>query len=254
MAVNDVSFTAPRGRITGLIGPNGAGKTTTFNACSGLVRPSAGLIELDGQALTSSSVSARARNGLGRTFQRVQLFESLTVKSNIELSRECGIAGRNPLRQLRSTSRESREVLQATQAAVELTGIGSLMGLPVRELSTGQRRLVEMARVLSSPFDMILLDEPSSGLDQTETAQLGDILLQVVRERGIGLLLVEHDMSMVRRVCDHVYVLDFGNLIFDGSVDEMAESEVVRAVYLGTDEDLIEAAAEAEAGAITTQT
>ena len=145
-------------------------------------------------------------------------------------------------------------MLEATQAAVELTGIGSLMGLAVRELSTGQRRLVEMARVLSSPFDMILLDEPSSGLDQTETAQLGDILLRVVEERGIGLLLVEHDMSMVRRVCDHVYVLDFGNLIFDGSVDEMAESEVVRAVYLGTDEELIEAAAEAEAGAITTQT
>jgi len=100
---------------------------------------------------------------------------------------------------------------------------------------------------------MILLDEPSSGLDQSETAQLGDILLSVVRERQIGLLLVEHDMSMVRRVCDYVYVLDFGNLIFDGTVEEMSRSDVVRAVYLGTDEDLIEAAVEAEAAVTNTQ-
>ena len=105
----------------------------------------------------------------------------------------------------------------------------------MKDLSTGQRRLVELARVLSGPFDMLLLDEPSSGLDQAETQQFGEILRRVVAERGIGILLVEHDMSLVQQVCERVYVLDFGRLLFEGTADEMITSDVVRAAYLGTE-------------------
>jgi ABC-type branched-subunit amino acid transport system ATPase component len=117
----------------------------------------------------------------------------------------------------------------------------------VKDLSTGQRRLVELARALAGPFDVLLLDEPSSGLDQTETRQFGDILTRVVAERGVGILLVEHDMSLVRQICDHVYVLDFGRVLFEGTPQEMVESEGVREAYLGSEgaaPEIIEAEAE----------
>lgn len=242
VAVDDASLHAPRGVITGLIGPNGAGKTTTFNACSGLLKPTSGRIRLHDEDITRSSSAARARRGLGRTFQRVQLFESLSVRTNIELARECAVAGGNPLRQVVPRRHDSRLVRDATLEAIQLTGIGDLVDSPVKSLSTGQRRLVELARVLTGPFDMILLDEPSSGLDQAETEQFGTILRHVVAVRGLGILLVEHDMSLVQQVCDRVYVLDFGRMLFEGTANEMIGSDVVRAAYLGSEG--VEAAAD----------
>jgi ABC-type branched-subunit amino acid transport system ATPase component len=126
-------------------------------------------------------------------------------------------------------------VRQAVLEAVELTGLENLAAFKVSDLSTGQRRLVELARVLAGPFSLLLLDEPSSGLDQAETEQFGRILTRVVAERNTGILLVEHDMSLVRQVCDRVVVLDFGQQIFEGTPAEMASSEIVRAAYLGAD-------------------
>jgi ABC-type branched-subunit amino acid transport system ATPase component/branched-subunit amino acid ABC-type transport system permease component len=237
IAVNGVSFAAPLGTITGLIGPNGAGKTTIFNACSGLVSPNHGRISLLGDDVSGLSAAGRARRGLGRTFQRVQLFETLSVRTNVELARECTIAGSNPLRHLISRRREERDISTAVRNAVDLTGIEPLLDSPVKDLSTGQRRLVELTRVLAGPFDIVLLDEPSSGLDHNETRRLGDVLVRVVQERGVGLLLVEHDMSLVRQVCSNIYVLDFGNLIFEGSPAEMSQSEVVKIAYLGEGDD-----------------
>ena len=242
VAVDDASLHAPCGAITGLIGPNGAGKTTTFNVCSGLLKPTSGRIRLHDHDVTRSSPAARARRGLGRTFQRVQLFESLSVRTNIELARECAVAGGNPLRQIVPRRHDARLVKDATSEAIELTGIGGFVDWPVKSLSTGQRRLVELARVLTGPFDMILLDEPSSGLDQAETEQFGAILRHVVAVRGLGILLVEHDMSLVQQVCDRVYVLDFGRMLFEGTATEMIASEVVRAAYLGSEG--VEAAAD----------
>ncbi len=235
VAVDDASLRAPCGAITGLIGPNGAGKTTTFNACSGLLKPTSGSIRLHDHDVTRASPAVRARRGLGRTFQRVQLFESLDVRTNIELARECAVAGGNPARQIVPRRRDARLVRDATLEAIELTGIGGFVDSPVSSLSTGQRRLVELARVLTGPFDMILLDEPSSGLDQAETEQFGAILRHVVAVRGLGILLVEHDMSLVQQVCDRVYVLDFGRMLFEGTASEMLGSEVVRAAYLGSE-------------------
>jgi ABC-type branched-subunit amino acid transport system ATPase component/branched-subunit amino acid ABC-type transport system permease component len=245
VAVDDASLHAPCGVITGLIGPNGAGKTTTFNACSGLLKPSSGRIRLHDQDITRSSPAARARRGLGRTFQRVQLFESLSVRTNIELARECAVAGGNPARQVFPRRHDARLVRDATAEAIELTGIGAFVESPVQSLSTGQRRLVELARVLTGPFDVILLDEPSSGLDQAETEHFGAILRHVVAMRGLGILLVEHDMSLVQQVCDRVYVLDFGRMLFEGTATEMIDSDIVRAAYLGS-EDLETAADDAE--------
>jgi ABC-type branched-subunit amino acid transport system ATPase component/ABC-type branched-subunit amino acid transport system permease subunit len=236
VAVDDVSLAAPLGVITGLIGPNGAGKTTTFNACSGLLRPTSGRISLLGHDVSELSPAARARRGLGRTFQRVQLFESLSVRTNIELARECSIAGANPYRQFFRSAHETETIAESARSAISLVGVEPFLDIPIKDLSTGQRRYVELARVLAGPFDLIMLDEPSSGLDQNETERLGEILVSVVRERGIGLLLVEHDMSLVRQVCSHVYVLDFGNLIFEGSPEQMTSSEIVRAAYLGVEE------------------
>jgi ABC-type branched-subunit amino acid transport system ATPase component len=235
VAVDDVTLAAPVGRITGLIGPNGAGKTTTFNACTGLLRPDGGTVRFDGVDVTGEAPQARARRGLGRTFQRMELFDSLTVAENVALGREAGLAGSNPLRQLVAPRHDRATVEQATVEALELCGIAALARRPAGSLSTGQRRLVELARVLAGPFRLLLLDEPSSGLDGEETDRFGDILTTAVAERGLGILLVEHDMSLVMRVCEHLYVLDFGRLIFEGTPAEVRDSPEVRAAYLGTE-------------------
>jgi ABC-type branched-subunit amino acid transport system ATPase component/branched-subunit amino acid ABC-type transport system permease component len=234
-AVSDLSLTAPAGQITGLIGPNGAGKTTTFNACCGLVKPSGGRVFLHGRDVSHLGPASRARHGLGRTFQRVELFNSLTVEENIEFGREAILAGVNPVSQLAATPGQKTLIKAATEEAIDLTGIGSILKRRVADISTGQRRLVELARVLAGPFDMILLDEPSSGLDETETLRFGNILTQTVAQRGVGILIVEHDMALVRQICDKVWVLDFGRLIFEGSTHQMLSSEVVKAAYLGSE-------------------
>jgi ABC-type branched-subunit amino acid transport system ATPase component/branched-subunit amino acid ABC-type transport system permease component len=235
VAVSDVSLSAPVGRITGLIGPNGAGKTTLFNVASGLVRPGGGTLRLHGADMSGLDPAARARRGLGRTFQKMELFDSLTARENVSLGWEAARAGRRPWRHLAETSADRRSRGAATDQALALAGIAGLAGRPVAALSTGQRRLVELARCLAGRFDVLLLDEPSSGLDGAETERFGDILTQVVAERGVGILLVEHDMALVMSICDYVHVLDFGTKIFEGGPADVASSETVRAAYLGTE-------------------
>jgi ABC-type branched-subunit amino acid transport system ATPase component len=233
VAVDQLAFEVPPGRLTGLIGPNGAGKTTTFNVCSGLVRPRSGTVRLHGRDITKLAPPARARLGLGRTFQRVALFERLTVKENVSLGREARLSGTRPLGLIRSTRRERTIIDRATAEALELCGLQEHRHRAAGTLSTGQRRLVEVARALAGGFDVVLLDEPSSGLDAVETARLGEVLEAVVRARGTGVLLVEHDMALVRMVCEYVYVLDFGHLIEHGRTSEVLARRSVRDAYLG---------------------
>ena len=233
VAVDNVSLEVTSGQIVGLIGPNGAGKTTTFNACSGLIRPTSGEIRLNERIVTRQGPSSRARLGLGRTFQRMELFESMSVYENVALGAEAASAGRNPLNHLVSNKRGAAKVQVETIEALELCGLGQLQHTPVAVISTGQRRLVELARCLAGSHSLLLLDEPSSGLDQQETLQFGSILTRVVEVRGVGVLLVEHDMSLVMSVCDNVYVLDFGQLIAEGSPGQIKDSPVVQAAYLG---------------------
>jgi ABC-type branched-subunit amino acid transport system ATPase component len=232
-AVQNISLQAPVGLVTGLIGPNGAGKTTTFNACSGFLSPTSGRVELFGREATRDSTARRARAGLGRTFQRMELFDSLTVRENVALGCEAGLGGSSPLGQLISTRAERARVRAATEEALELTSIDVFAERRVGALSTGQRRLVDMARCLAGGFSLLLLDEPSSGLDHEETVRFGEVIERVMRDRDVGVLLVEHDIELVMGVCDYMFVLDFGQLVFQGTPAEVRASPVVRAAYLG---------------------
>jgi ABC-type branched-subunit amino acid transport system ATPase component len=232
VAVDSLSLTAREGEITALIGPNGAGKTTTFNACCGLLRPAAGRVVLRGQDVSGLSPAARARKGLGRSFQRLELFDSMSVADNVGLGLESGLAGQSWLRCLVGTRKESALVAAAVEEALVTCSITDLAERRAGELSTGQRRLVELARALAGGFPVLLLDEPSSGLDHDETVRFGQIL-RTVADRGRSILLVEHDMELVLSVCDQVHVLDFGVHVFSGTPDEVQASDVVRAAYLG---------------------
>ena len=233
VAVDGASFNAPIGRITGLIGPNGGGKTTTFNACNGLVPAARGRIDLFGTDVTRRGVAARARLGLGRTFQQVQVCAGMTVAENVALGAEIAMVGRNPFRQFMATTSQRREAAERTRIALQTCGIEDIGERPAGVISTGQRRLLELARVLAGDFALLLLDEPSSGLDESETDQFGQILSGIVADGTRGALLIEHDMALVMAVCDYIYVLDFGTMIFEGTPEEVRASEAVRKAYLG---------------------
>jgi ABC-type branched-subunit amino acid transport system ATPase component len=233
VALRDVSLTARTGRVTGLIGPNGAGKTTAFDVCSGFTVPVEGRVFFFGRDLTGVPPARRARLGLGRTFQRMELFDSLTVAENIALGREARFGAGSPWRHVVARGRERHEIADAVDDAICLCGLSPLSTTRAGTLSTGQRRLVELARAVAGGFRFLLLDEPSSGLDQSETAALGRIVRSLADERGIGVLLVEHDMSLVMGICDDLHVLDFGQVIFSGGPSEAKRSERVRAAYLG---------------------
>jgi ABC-type branched-subunit amino acid transport system ATPase component/branched-subunit amino acid ABC-type transport system permease component len=233
VAVDRVSLQASTGKITGLIGPNGAGKTTTLNACSGLVRTSSGAIRFDGKDISRQKQAARARSGIGRTFQQMELFDSMTVRQNVGLGVEGRFAGRNPLGHALSSRQQRRAVRQSTDDALRLCELWDIADRSAGALSTGQRRRVELARALAGTFRVLVLDEPSSGLDRAETRRFGTILRRIVKDRGVGILLVEHDMSLVNEVCDYIYVLDFGRPVYDGTPGEVMASPLVRAAYLG---------------------
>jgi ABC-type branched-subunit amino acid transport system ATPase component len=234
-AVLDASLRAEAGMITGLIGPNGAGKTTTFNACTGVVKAASGRVTLGQKRLDRLSTAARASAGLGRTFQRMELFDSMSVIENVSMGPEGVLSSRRPWGQFFAPATERREIAARTKEALQRCRLELAANRRVRDLSTGQRRLVELARAIASPFSFLLLDEPSSGLDVHETEQFGRVLTEHVRDTGMGVLLVEHDMALVAHVCTHIYVLDFGRLIWSGPTAAAMTSEVVRAAYLGGD-------------------
>ncbi len=240
VAVDRVSLDAPIGRITGLIGPNGAGKSTLFQACSGFVRPSEGRVLLKGEDVTRTAPATRGRRGLGRTFQVPQLCESLTVEENVALGLEAGMAGAGVISQVVAPRVQREQLAEAAAEAMQLCGIAHLGKLQAGALSVGQRRLVELARVLAGRFDMLLLDEPSSGLDNVETRAFGQVLLRVMEERRCGIVLVEHDMSLVTEVCSYIYVLNFGELLVEGDPATVLSSPAVRAAYLGGDTSVAE--------------
>jgi ABC-type branched-subunit amino acid transport system ATPase component len=233
-AVNGVSFQAPPAQITGLIGPNGAGKTTAFNAISGLVRGQPGKVWFGGLDISGRSPSARARLGLGRTFQQPELYESMSVIDNVALGLEASLAGANPMTQLFATPRQRQIVRAAAAAALEFCGLADTAHQNAGSLTTGQRRLVEFARCLAGSHKVLLLDEPSAGLDQDESRQLGSVLRRAVDSQEVAILLIEHDVELVMDICTQIFVMDFGEIIFQGSPSEVRASDVVRKAYLGT--------------------
>ena len=237
VAVDAVSLDAPLGRITGLIGPNGAGKTTVFNACSGLLAPASGRVHLFGRDATGDPPSARARAGLGRTFQRVEVCNNMTVRENVALGAEARAAGRSAWHQVFPSPSTRRRVAAETDAALARCGLEPLADRLVATLSTGQRRLLELARATACGSRFVLLDEPSSGLDEGETREFGRIVDDWVAATGVGVLLVEHDMALVMEICAYLHVLEFGRLVFSGTPPEAQASPIVRAAYLGDDVD-----------------
>ena len=225
-ALSDVCLDAEQGTITGLIGPNGAGKTTIFNVISGLQPPTSGKVMLDGQDVTSKPVHRRARLGLARTFQRLEVFGSLTVRDNVKVAVE--MRGRFTRKRVDAAGR--------TQELMALTNITHLADQRADSLSTGQARLTELARALASEPRLLLLDEPGSGLDEAESEEFGDLLERLAGD-GLGVLMVEHDMDLVMRVCQRIHVLDFGKKIAEGTPEEVRSDPMVQAAYLGTDEE-----------------
>jgi ABC-type branched-subunit amino acid transport system ATPase component len=236
VALDGVSVEAPPGRITGLIGPNGAGKTTMFNVCCGFQPADDGTVTLDGTDITRESPASRARLGIGRTFQQMELFGSLTVRENVELAVESLHVADDPLTQLGIVGggRKVRtEVAEVADELLAVTGLTSAAHQLASEVSTGQGRLVELARALARRPRILLLDEPSSGLDVAESAAFGQLLVDLVSQRGLGILMIEHDMSLVLNICHWIQVLDFGRPIMAGGPDDVRNSEEVRAAYLG---------------------
>lgn len=225
LALSDVDVPVVEGTITGLIGPNGAGKTTLFNVISGLQPPSGGDVRFDGTSLLGLSPSKRARVGLARTFQRLELFTSLTVRENIQVAGE--IRNRWSLRR-----RAGIDVEGETRRIIELLGLEGVADREVAEIPTGQARIVELGRALMTRPRLLLLDEPASGQDDHETEQFG-VLLRRLNADGMTILLVEHDMSLVMSVCDHVHVLDFGSIIASGTTGEVQSDPQVLDAYLG---------------------
>lgn len=233
VAVDSVDLDVSGSGITGLIGPNGAGKTSLFNACAGLVRASSGTVELFGKDVTRQSAHRRARNGFGRTFQRVELFKTLSVRDNVAMGHEAAYVWKHPYSILRALPSEKRETARVTDDVMELCRITDLADRIAGSLSTGEQRMVELARVLAGPARLLLLDEPSSGLTALERGRFAEILLDATRALGRGVFVVEHDMDLVARICSNVYVLNFGQLIFAGTTPDAMASEVVQRSYLG---------------------
>jgi len=215
-ALRDVSLGAEPGCVTGLIGPNGAGKTTLFNVVCGLQRAKAGSVHIGGRPVTRMRPYRRAKLGLARTFQRLEVFGSLTVRENLLVAAEA--------RQARSTS--------IVDVVIERVGLADVAEEPVDTLPTGKARLVEVGRALASDPQLLLLDEPSSGLDVAETRAFGD-LLATLADDGLAVLLVEHDVDLVMQACTTIYVLDFGEVIAAGSADGVRADPEVRRAYLG---------------------
>jgi branched-chain amino acid transport system ATP-binding protein len=227
-ALSGVDIDAEEGRVTGLIGPNGAGKTTLFNVISGLQAPTRGRVLLDGNDITSRSVHRRARLGLARTFQRLEIFGSLTVRDNVRVAVEL----------YRRYSHKKLDVNETTQALLERTGVTHLADQRADSLSTGAARQTELARALATCPRLLLLDEPGSGLDSHECEQFGWLLRELAAD-GLGILMVEHDMDLVMQVCTHIHVLDFGVKIAEGTPDEIRANARVQAAYLGADDEAV---------------
>jgi branched-chain amino acid transport system ATP-binding protein len=232
-ALDQVSLDVEPQEIVGLIGPNGAGKTTFFNCLLGILRPDRGTVEFDGRDLTRVPTHRRARLGIARTFQRIELFTGMTPREHL-LVAERVRNGRGALwKDLLFMGRPNADEQRRAQAILDLLGLATVADRTVESLSLGVGRLVEVGRALMMEPKLLLLDEPSSGLDRHETEALAATLLDVQRERGIAILLVEHDVELVRGFVQRVYVLDFGTLIASGPTQEVFADSAVRRAYLG---------------------
>ncbi|MCL4802486.1 MAG: ABC transporter ATP-binding protein [Burkholderiales bacterium] len=235
-ALDDVSLVAPQGAITAVIGPNGAGKTSLFNAISGFYRPERGAIRFEGRDIGRVPASRRAGLGLARTFQNVSLFRGMTVLDNIKLGGHSGLrAGALSAMWYLGRAREEEMRLRAEieREVIDFLEIDHIRGLSIGALAYGLQKRVELARALAMRPKVLLLDEPVAGMNREETEDMARFILDIQEERGITVMLVEHDMGLVMDISNHVVVLNFGRVIASGTPAEVRASPQVIEAYLG---------------------
>jgi branched-chain amino acid transport system ATP-binding protein len=225
-ALSEVRLSAREGHVTGLIGPNGAGKTTLFNVITGLQEPTHGRVWIGNEDVSGVAPYTRARKGVARTFQRLEVFGSLTVFENVLAAAEFH----------RSWSDDDTPARKVATEIVHRVGLAPVADARVDSLPTGLARLVELGRALATRPRLLLLDEVGSGLSHEETEALGDLMMEITRD-GTAILLVEHDVELVMRVCDRIFVLDFGRIIASGTAAQVQQDPAVQAAYLGAAPD-----------------
>ncbi|MDG2026770.1 MAG: ABC transporter ATP-binding protein [Acidimicrobiales bacterium] len=232
-ALSDVSIRVDAGERVGLIGPNGAGKTTFFNCLLGILAPDSGTVQFQGRDISSYPVHKRARAGIGRTFQRIELFSDTSVREHLLIAERVHNGTGAFWKDLIGLGRPRRDEIDRCDDVLDLLGLLDLADEPIEALSLGQGRLVEVGRALMTEPTLLLLDEPSSGLDRDETTALATTLRAVQAEKGFAILLVEHDVELVADFTERLYVLDFGSLIAEGPTASTLAMPAVRHAYLG---------------------
>jgi ABC-type branched-subunit amino acid transport system ATPase component len=241
-ALRGVDLEVAPGEVVGVIGPNGAGKTTLFDLVSGFTTPDRGQVLLAGVDVTGASPDARARAGLGRSFQSARLFPALTVRENIAVALERKAVG-NPLLamvwapQVRTAE---RRIARQADRLVDLLGLGPYADATLAELSTGSRRTVDVACLLASEPSLLLLDEPSSGLAQAETESLGPLLQRIVRETGCGMLVIEHDLPLVTALSDRMVAMEGGSVLVTGTPEQVRSDPRLLSSYLAASDDVVQ--------------
>ena len=241
-AVDNVSLAVAPGEILGIIGPNGAGKTTLFDLISGFTSADTGRVIVAGKDISGLAPDSRARRGLGRSFQDARLFPALTVEETLAVAHERWIDVKDPLNamlRLPPQQDSEREVKRKVNELIDLMGIESFRSKFVRELSTGSRRVVDLACVLAHRPTVVLLDEPSSGIAQREAEALGPLMKRIRDALGASLVVIEHDMPLVTSVADRLIALDQGHVVTVGTPDEVLHHPEVVAAYLGGAEEVI---------------
>jgi branched-chain amino acid transport system ATP-binding protein len=232
-ALSEVDLEVGEGESVGLIGPNGAGKTTLFNCILGILRPEEGQISYRGRNISKFPIHRRARLGIGRTFQRMELFGGMSPKEHLLVTIRARSSRGGLVRDVLGRGRPTNAEIDEADELLRLVGIADVADQPVESLSLGQGRLVELARALATKPSVVLLDEPSSGLDRAETRVFADVLKQLHRSGDTAMLVVEHDLELVLDVTHRLYVIDHGRMLASGDPSEVMADPLVREAYLG---------------------